>query len=284
MEEERFEFISLDNIKVQKHNVRLHEIDQGREDLAESIKVNGLLQPIAAYYDSEKSQYVILTGQRRLNAYHYLNEHYPNEGFDRIQCKIIKEPKSEEKKKALSLAENITQLPMTNPDLIKAVTDLYNVYGDYDMVRQEFGISKKMVDNYVKLARLPDELKQAIQNGEIHSNPKTAEDVSLKAVDALNYTKNGPVPVDKVVELAKEMAKPETVTQDLVKEAKKGGTTEEIKARASKRAKSKISIDLDTAVAEKLKNVADSNGETEKGRATQYVIDGVERDYSQMGD
>lgn len=281
---DRFEYIPLDQIKVQKHNVRIHDIDEGVEDLADNIRANGLLQPIAAYYDSERSHYVILTGQRRLNAYHHLNEKYPTKGYDKIQCKIIEEPESDEKKKALSLAENITQLPMTNPDLIRAVTDLYNVYGDYEMVQQEFGITRRMVDKYVRLSRLPDELKTAIQNGEIHHNPKTAENRALQAVDALRYTKNGSVPVDQVLDLAKEMAKDDTSVTAITAEAKRGGTVEEIAERARKKPKSKLNIDLSSDLADKLQKVAEASGESEKNRATQYVVDGVDRDYRQMGE
>lgn len=281
--ESKFELIPLENIKVQKHNVRIHDIDQGIEDLAENIKANGLLQPIASYYNSKNEHYVILTGQRRLNAYHYLNGKYPNQGFDRIQCKIIEEPKSDEKKKALSLAENITQLPMTNPDLIKAVTDLYNVYGDYEMVKQEFGITKYMVDKYVRLARLPEPIKEAIQNGEIHHNPKTAENAALKAVDATNYVKNSSTPIEKVMDLAIEIAKGDNAS-DIESEARRGGTAREIVERAQKKPKSKVSINLSTETAEKLQKVAESNGETEKSRATQYVVDGVDQDYKELGD
>ena len=280
---ERFEHIHLDQIKVQKHNVRIHDIDQGIEDLAENIRANGLLQPIAAYYEQEKSSYVILTGQRRLNAYHHLHDKYPEGGFDRIQCKIIDEPETPEKKKALSLSENITQLPMTNSDLIRAVTDLYNVYGDYEMVRQEFGISKRMVEKYVRLARLPDELQEAIQDGKIHSKPNTAVNVALRAVDATSYTKNGPVPIDTVIGLAVEMSKRDNNVADIAAEAHRGGTVQEIVERARKKPKSELRIDLGPETAEKLHRVADSNGESEKLRATQYVVDGVERDYSQLG-
>ena len=281
--DEKFEYINIDEIKVQKYNVRIHDINQGIEDLAENIRANGLLQPIAAYYDSERSHHVILTGQRRLNAYHYLNDKYPDEGFDKIQCKIIREPDTDEKKKALSLAENITQLPMTNPDLIKAVTDLYNVYGDYEMVQQEFGLSKRMVDKYVRLSRLPERLKTAIQEGEIHPNPRKAENAAIRAVDALQYTKNGQVSVDTVLEMAKEMANPENDPRGLAEEATHGGSVNDMKQRAAKKSKTKLNIDLSSEMAEKLQKVSESNGDTEKTRATQYVVDGVSRDYDQLG-
>ena len=280
--DDKVDLISLDQIKVQKNNVRIHDIDVGTDDLAINIKANGLLQPVAAYFDAKKDIYVLLTGQRRLNAYDILNKQYPGEGFDKIKCIVIDEPKSEEKKLSLSLAENITQLPMTNSDLIKAVTDLYNVYGDYDMVQEEFGISKKMITTYVRLARLPQSIKDAINEGAISPNPKTAETAALKAVDATNYTKNGSIPVETVLELAKEIATGDITARELITEAKKGGTVAEIKSRAAKKPKEKINITLSTATAEKLRKVAESIGETEQLRATQYVVDGLEKDYAQL--
>lgn len=276
------QLISLDQIKVQKYNVRRHDIDVGIEDLSVNIRANGLLQPITAFFDSEKQSYVILAGQRRLNAHHYLNEQYPGEGFDKIKCIVIDEPESANKKMSLSLAENITQLPMTNSDLVKAVTDLYNIYHDYDLVQKEFGLTKYMVDKFVKLARLPDRIKTAVDAGEISSNNKTAENSALKAVDALHYVKGGDVPVEDVLSLAKEHAKREIDAAVLITEAGRGGTIEEITSRANNKPKSKFDINLSTDVAEKLQKVADNSGETAKNRATSYVVDGVARDYSEI--
>ncbi len=277
------EAVSLDKIRVQKNNVRRHDIDVGKEELAANIKANGLLQPIAAYFDSEKNIYVILTGQRRFNAYHHLNENYPGQGFDKIDCIIINEPESDEKKLSLSLAENITQLPMTNMDTMRAVTDLYNVYGDYELVQQDFGITQKQVDAYVRLSRLPDEVKDAIKNGEISPKPKVALTMALKAVDSTNYTKNGPIAIATVIELAQEMSKGEAdVVRALAGEARKGGSVMDMKKRAEKKPKQKINIDLDTPTAEKLKRVSEDAGESETFRASQYVVDGVDKDYKQL--
>ncbi len=274
--------IPLDKIKVQKYNVRRHDIDLGTEDLAINIKANGLLQPIAAFLDSEKDVYVILTGQRRLNAYHYLNDKYPGKGFDKIKCILIDEPETDQKKMSLSLAENITQLPMTNSDLVRSVTDLFNTYHDYDMVREEFGLSKYMIDKYVRLARLPDRLKAAVNDGEISPNPKISENAALAAVDALQYTKGGDRSADEVLLMAKALAKGETNRQDARNEANRGGTVQEIIDRVGKRPKSKLSLELSLDVAEKLREVAKNSGESERVKAASYVNAGVVKDYSEL--
>ena len=274
--------IPIDSIKVQKYNVRKKEIDKGIEELAVSIKTFGLIQPITVFYDSEKNIYVILAGQRRLNAHHFLNEKYPGKGWDKIKCIVIAEPETNEKKIALSLAENITQVQMTNTDIVKAVTDLYNTYRDYEMVQEQFGVTKYMVDKYVRLARLPDRIKDAINEGEISSTTKVAENSALRAVDALKWTKGGDVTVEDVLELAKEYALGEIDAESLTEEASKGGTVSEIKEAARDKAKSKLSLTLSTEVAEKLKKVSDNAGESEKTKAVSYISEGVTKDYADL--
>ena len=278
------QLISLDDIKVQKHNVRKHNIDDGIEDLATSIKKFGLLQPITVYRDSEAGIYVILAGQRRLNAHHWLDEKYPGKGWDEIKCLEIDEPKTREEKMGLSLAENITQVQMTNSDLITAVTDLYNVYNDYDKVQEEFGLTRYMVDKFVRLARLPDRLKEAINQGEIHSNPKSAENSALRAVDALNWRKGGDVSADDVLELAKEYAKGEIEPAVLTSEARKGGSIKEIKEGAKKKNTVEHKVKLDTNMDNDLKRVANAAGEKPSARATGYVIKGIKKDLKELED
>lgn len=275
----RYGHIPIDQIKVPKNNVRLYEIDKGTEDLATSIRANGLIAPIVVYYDDDRSYYMALAGQRRFNAYHYLNQHYPDEGYDKIECKIIPEPDSDEKKSALSLAENITQIPLAEQDLTRAVTYLYKAHGGYETVQEKSGTTRRMVDRYVRLARLPEEIRAAISNGEISPNPVAAESMALKAVDAYEYANDGDVPVKDVVELAARMAKRENNAADIAREVVLGGTPDEIEKRARGRTKSRLQIDLYADTAEKLRRVADSSGETAGEKAVQYIATGVDEDY-----
>jgi len=276
------QLLSLDLIKVQKYNVRKKEIDKGIDDLAASIKAVGLLQPITVFFDSEKKFYVILAGQRRLNAHHQLNEQYSEEGWDKIKCIVIDEPETNEKKMAMSLAENITQAQMVNSDIVKAVTDLFNTYRDYEMVQEEFGLTRYMIDKFVRLARLPERLKEAINEGEISSQTKVAENSALRAVDALKWTKGGDVTVDDVLEMAQEYAKGEIDVASLDSASSKGGSVKEIKESARAKPKTKLQLTLDTEMASKLKKVADNSGETENTKAVSYISAGVQRDFDDL--
>ena len=171
---------------------------------------------------------------------------------------------------------------MANTDVVKAVTDLYNTYRDYDMVQEKFGLTKYMVDKFVSLARLPERLKDAINEGEINPNNKVAENSSIRAVNALQWTKGGDVDVKDVLELAKEYAKGEIDVHALDEEARKGGSVSEIKKAASNKPKEKIQITLSTEAATKLKKVAESKGEKATARAAFYVVNGSDKDYAEL--
>jgi ParB/RepB/Spo0J family partition protein len=255
----KFDNIKLGEIKIDKFNVRKKEIQTGLEELKQSIKVFGLMQPITVYFDAVKKVYVIIAGQRRFNTYTVLNEENPNEGYDTIEAKIIDEPATEDLKKALSLTENLTQVQMENTDVVRAVTDLYNTYRDYDIVQQEFALTRFMIDKYVSLARLPERLVQAINEGEICPNTKAAENAAIRAVDALNWQKDGDVEVEDVMEFAKEYAKGDIQKECLEEEAKNGGNISEIKARASKKSVKNLSkLKLSEDVCDRIEEIAKS--------------------------
>ena len=84
-----------------------------------------------------------MAGQRRFNAHHWLNDNFPDEEFhgqkpDEIKCIVWPEPESAELKSAISVAENITHVHMANTDSVKAVTDLWNTYHDYERCKNNF--------------------------------------------------------------------------------------------------------------------------------------------------
>ncbi len=281
----KFENIPIDKIKIIDSGVRAQSITNGLDELKENIKSLGLMQPITVYFDTEKKVYVIIAGQRRFNTYIVLNEENPNEGYDTIGAMVIDEPITDESKKALSLTENLTQLQMENTDVVRAVTDLYNTYRDYDIVQQEFALTRFMIDKYVSLARLPERLVRAINEGEISPNTQSAENAAIRAVKALNWTKGGDVEVDDVLEFAKEYAKGDIQKDTLDKESKKGGTIAEIKARAAKKSVRELSkLKLSSEVFEKLTKIADQLSEKPEMRATSYIIKGVSEDYKKLSE
>ena len=260
-------------------------IENDIHDLKENIRSLGLVQPIVVCYNSVIGCYEVILGNRRLEAYVALNEENPNDGYDAIPSIVVDEPVTADSKKAMSLAVQVYQLPMTNTDVTKAVSDLYNIYHDYDIVQQKFGLTKYMIDKYVRLARLPERLVEAINEGEISPNTKAAENAAIRAVQSLNWTKGGDVDVEDVLEFAKEYAKGDIQKDTLDKEGRKGGTVSEIKARASKKSVKELSkLKLSSEVFEKLSKISNEFSEKPEVRATSYIIKGVSDDYKKLSE
>lgn len=275
--------IRLTEIMVAKHNPRIHGINTGIEELTTSIKANGQLEPIIVYYNQTKKHYIILAGQRRFHAFNKLDESCPGEGFDKIQCLVREEPKNNFEKLSLGLADNITSLPMTHADLTHAVTNLFEeCEGDHNLIREQFGISDYMIKKYVSLARLPDRIRDAINNNEISDTPKMAENAALRAIDALQYGKNDSVKIDDVVELARLYIKSGIPRAVIDAEVPLGGSITEIKERATHRQLTTYNIKISKEIGEKLRTIAKVNGETTINRATSYVTNGTEKDYQEL--
>jgi len=256
----KFEKISLTEICSESPSLSPRKfIEHDIDELKESIKVFGLMQPITVYFDTEKKCYVIIAGQRRFNTYVVLNEENPNEGYDKIEAKIIDESPTADSRKAMSLAENLSRVNLSADDLVKQVSDLYNTYRDYDIVKQKFGLTKHMIDKYVSLARLPERLVQAINEGEISPNTKAAENAAIRAVDALNWQKDGDMDIEDLLEFAKSIAKGDIQINILEEEAKEGGTVAEIIDRASKKSVKELSeLRLSTEVYNKIEEISKS--------------------------
>ena len=289
---QQVEFIKLDDLKIAQFNARKLGIKDGIEELAANIKALGLLQPISVYQNKDDKKYVIIAGQRRYNAHVYLNEKYPGKEFgpdkqlpDVIKCLVMPEPENDEMKKAISVAENITHLHMANTDSVKAITDLWNTYHDYEEMERAYGLTRYMVDKYVALARLPQKIRDLINEGGIHSNQKTAENNAIRAVDSLGWVKGQEDPsiqdvIDFAIELGKETD--DYDAEDLEEEGRKGGDLEEIKGRAKKRIKKKFTLNLTEEIAKGLTKVSEHKGTKEKETLAGYVSNGVAKDLKEI--
>ena len=161
--------IPIDKIRINEKNVKKPPLDLKLEQLAKSIKSIGLLELIAVSYDKKTDDYVIVDGNRRLLALRQLNE---DGKFDEVDCVIITADDMEVYNKILNgkpfpyfLKESMNQLPLTEADRAKAIRDLWNLYNDYNIVKEKFGITKEEVDKYVKLSRTPKDLQD-------HLDPK----------------------------------------------------------------------------------------------------------------
>lgn len=215
----RFMEIGLDDLYVGKSNVRTDNVNEDIDILADHIYVNGLLEPVVVFaiddlkkdhelYASrkgKKGKYEILAGQRRYTAYKKINKSHPGKGFDKIPCSVRTPPVDEFDAKAISIGENLTQLPMTLDDSIIACETLFKKYQSEKKVAEKHGISIQLAKRFVKFAKLPEYIQNRYTD--IHKSPRTAVKLAVEAYDALDCDRDDPKSVKKVFDFAKRLGK-----------------------------------------------------------------------------
>ena len=136
--------IRLRDITISANNVRLHDPERDLDELAASIKKHGLLQPVVLLGEHGKPPYELISGQRRFLA----TRSYAAKS---IRAVFIGEL---DKTQAIvrSLVENLQRVELEYVDTAKAITELYNKFGnDEDKVQTETGLSIRKIREYVMI-------------------------------------------------------------------------------------------------------------------------------------
>jgi len=175
--------IPINKILVGRSVVRVKGIEKNINELANSIKALGLIQPIIVYTNSEH-EYFVIVGQRRLRALHLLDEQYPGEGFDKVDC-LIHDEQNEQILKAMSVATDIHHSKPDKQNLAREITRMFTKYDNVKITAARYGISEKIIKKYVKFGRLPEFLKERVASKQIRL------DIALKVIDALDWTEDG---------------------------------------------------------------------------------------------
>ena len=170
--------IVVDKLYVSDINVRKTNIAEITE-LANSIDVNGLINPITVRKDND-DKYEIIAGQRRYLAMKELHKHT-------IPCNII--IANDEKSEEMSLIENLQKNNLSNCDKVKSFSKLYQTYAnDYDKIKSLVKVSKATIKKYLRIKDLTIEVLEKLD-----ANDKTNINVPI-AIELLSL-------VDKDIDL-----------------------------------------------------------------------------------
>ena len=149
--------IKIDKIVPNKSQPRLDFYDDTIQSLAESIKENGLLQPISVRKVDNK--YELIAGERRYRAC-LLN------GQKEIDAIIY--DKSDDESATLSLIENIQR---ENLNAVEQAMAMQRIMNKEDITQVELaerlGYQQSTVANKLRLLKLPDYIKNALSRGTI---------------------------------------------------------------------------------------------------------------------
>jgi ParB family transcriptional regulator, chromosome partitioning protein len=136
---------------------RKHFNDERLQELAESIRNEGIIQPIVV--EPNGNRYTIVAGERRYRAAKLAGL---------AEVPITVSGHSVEKRFLLSLIENLQRENLDPVEEAEAFRTLIDRTGaNQETVAKQVGKSRAAVANSIRLLNLPDEMKQSLSDGAI---------------------------------------------------------------------------------------------------------------------
>ena len=152
-------------------------------ELAASISVHGVLQPLIVTYDDGEDMYTLIAGERRLLA-------AGQAGLDAVPA-IVRDV-NEQQRLELALIENIQRAdlnPLEAAEAYHRLVDEFNL--SHEAVADRVGKSRVSVTNKLRLLRLPLKVKQALADQRISEGHARAllslpsTDLQMSALDII---------------------------------------------------------------------------------------------------
>jgi ParB family transcriptional regulator, chromosome partitioning protein len=148
--------INLPIHDVDKNPFQTRYVDDGEalEELAESIKANGVVQPIVVRPAKEDGRYVLVLGERRLHASRKAGKTHIPALVRRI---------SEQQAAEMTIVENLQREDLSPLEQAEAFRVLSNQFSmTQQQIAERVGLSRVSVANYMRLLKLPREVMQML--------------------------------------------------------------------------------------------------------------------------
>lgn len=205
--------IELKRIQPNRLNPRLEFRKQALDELADSIRQVGLVEPIVVRPDG-KNSFEVVVGERRYRA-------AQQAGLDKVP--VIIRAYTDQEVMELNLIENIQREDLSAVEKARVCQQLREQFPDrypsWESVAKRIGVDKATVQLWVQTLDLPKSVQRMIAAREVERVPKGKIDYQT-AIRIARTTKEP----EKQVELAKEFAQrrmPATVARAVLSEVAK---------------------------------------------------------------
>jgi ParB family transcriptional regulator, chromosome partitioning protein len=133
--------------------------EQELQELADSIREHGVLQPLIVTRGPGDDEYTLIAGERRLQASR-------RAGLERVPV-IVREA-SELQRLELALIENVQRAdlsPLETADAYRQLADEFSL--SHEDISRRVGKSRVAVTNTLRLLKLPEKARTALSSGQI---------------------------------------------------------------------------------------------------------------------
>ena len=240
-EKNSFKSINVSQIQANSNQPRKNFEKNELEELAASIKIQGILQPIVVR-SKENNQYEIIAGERRGRAAQIAGVH---------EIPALVKQMDDNSSKEAALVENIQRENLNPVEEAKAYESiLKNKNANYDKLSEIVGKSKSHISNMLRLLELDEKILGLIISGQL----------SMGYARAL-------IGVPNALSLAEEIIKKKLSVREIEK-----NTSKYKKTKTKKITKDPNILDLENELSEKigLKTSIHFNEEGSSGSLTLY--------------
>ena len=151
--------LSLDAIKPNRHQPRTNFAPEALQELADSIKVHGLAQPLLVSPSGVPGEYELIAGERRLRASRMA-------GLTEVPCVV--RSVTERQRHELSLVENLQREDLNPMEEAVSIRKLMTAFSlTQEEAARVLGKSRPAVANKLRLLELPEDVRRALEEGSL---------------------------------------------------------------------------------------------------------------------
>ncbi len=152
--------LAIGDIDKNPFQTRYVEDDEALEELAESIKANGVVQPIMVRPAEEEGRYILILGERRLHASKKAGKTHIPAMVRRVSLQQAAE---------MTIIENLQREDLSALEQAEAFRVLSNEFKlTQQQIGERVGLSRESVTNYMRLLKLPREVMQLLAEKRIN--------------------------------------------------------------------------------------------------------------------
>ncbi|GEO06895.1 chromosome partitioning protein ParB [Adhaeribacter aerolatus] len=230
--------IPVDQIQTNPYQPRTHFDQESLEELAESIRVQGIIQPITVR-QLDSGQYQLISGERRYQASKLA-------GLQAIPAYIRKA--NDQQMLEMALIENIQR---ENLNAIEIALSYQRLLSECSLKQEELGerVGKKRttVTNYLRLLKLPPDIQVALRDNLITMGHARAL-INIENIDqqleVFRRIVDEELSVRKVEEIVRKLNNPEKVNKPAVQATQNelSGEVKKVESRLSTYFGTKIQV------------------------------------------
>lgn len=261
---ENFLEIDLDLIQANPQQPRTNFTEENLDELAQSIKMNGVVQPIVVRKKGKK--YEIVAGERRWRA-------SQRAGVQKIPA-VVRDIE-DDRLLELALIENIQRQELNPIEEAKAYKKLIETLGlTQELVAERVGKNRTVVANYLRILKLPDDIQLYISLDKLSVG-------HAKVLLGINDSNIQSRLAKNIIEMTLSVRETEKAVKRLLKGEETESKKEKVKQKANanfKAAETKLRRQFGTQV----KIVPDGKGTGGKIEVEYYSESDLDRIYQLM--